>query len=178
MKSLNQKKLEAKTMNTRAALLAAGCVALMAPGGCRPDLVVVTIETTGPSSIDPEDHVEVPVRVVVRNQGNAAAGGFKVSFQYTGGVNTPDTNAVVPFTDAAGQVVWYPGTGTSSPLSAGKEVTFEGKLLFGQAEHGVTVSLTAMADSCRGDEFMPEYCRVQESNEGNNTSTTIPIVLP
>jgi hypothetical protein len=38
--------------------------------------------------------------------------------------------------------------------------------------------LKAIADSCSGDEFMPDYCRVEESNETNNESTPISIALP
>jgi hypothetical protein len=63
-------------------------------------------------------------------------------------------------------------------LPAGREVTFVGTVNFSAEERGATVSLTATADSCSGDELMPEYCRVAESNERNNESRLISMTLP
>ncbi len=147
-------------------LLMVGC------GGRRPDLVVTTLEATGPATVNAENSVEVPIRVVVRNQGHAPAGIFKVATEYTG----PQGTFVVAFTVPGQSSIWYPAT--SSPLAAGNEVTFAGKVTFNSAVHGVTVSLKATADSCSGDEFMPDYCRVAESNEANNGSAAISLSLP
>ena len=142
--------------------------------GCngQPDLVVTTLETTGSASVNSEGSAEVPIRVIVKNQGDAAAGIFKVSTEYTG----PNGTFVVAFTVPTQSDIWYPYTSTS--LAAESEVIFDGKVTFHPALHGVTVSLKAIADSCSGDEFMPDYCRVEESNEGNNESTTISVLLP
>jgi len=147
------------------ALLMSGCVG-------KPDLVVTTLETTGAATVNSEGSVEVPIRVVVRNQGNAAADIFKVATDYTG----PDGTYVVAFTVPGQSSMWYPYTSTS--LAAGSDVTFAGKVTFHPDVHGVTVSLKATADSCSGDEFMPDYCRVEESNEGNNESAAISVSLP
>jgi hypothetical protein len=61
-------------------------------------------------------------------------------------------------------------------LASGAEETFEGVLQFSRG--GRAVSVWARADSCSGDEFMPDWCRVAERNEGNNQSAAIPLVLP
>jgi len=55
---------------------------------------------------------------------------------------------------------------------------FGGKVTFHPSMQGATVSLTAIADSCAGEEFMPSYCRVQESNETNNVSAPLSLSLP
>jgi hypothetical protein len=38
----------------------------------------------------------------------------------------------------------------------------------GPSLHGQRITIIPRVDSCSGDEFMPDYCRVQESNEANN----------
>lgn len=151
------------------------CVSLFMVA-CAPDLVVTTLEITGPATVNPENSVEVPIRAVIKNQGNAEAGIFKISTDYTGGAIDPGRTFTVAFTVPGQSSIWYPATSTS--LAAGNEVTFAGKVTFNPSEHGVAVSLKATADSCSGDEFMPDYCRVKESNEGNNTSAAISVSLP
>lgn len=141
--------------------------------GCSPDLVVTTFETTGAPTVNVEGSAQVPVRVVVRNQGNASAGTFKVATEYTGSAGT----FVVSFSVPGQSSVWYPFT--AAPLAAGQDVTFLGNVIFHPSVHGETVSLVAIADSCSGDEFTPAYCRVNESNEGNNESAALTgIALP
>jgi len=144
--------------------------------GCKPDLVVTTLETTGPATINAQNSVEVPVRVVVRNQGNEPAGVFKISTEYTGGAINPSNTFAVAFTVPGQPNIWYPYT--DGTLAAGSSVPFAGKVTFHPSEHGVTVSLKARADSCSGDEFMPAYCRVEESSETNNDSAALSVSLP
>jgi subtilase family serine protease len=141
--------------------------------GCKPDLVITTFQTTGSAIVNPQGSVEVPIRVVVKNQGTGNAGIFKVATHYT---DPGGSTYVVAFTVPGQSSIWYPYT--SAPLAAGSDVTFAGKVTFHPAVHGVTVYLKGTADSCSGDEFMPNYCRVQESNEGNNESTPIQVSLP
>lgn len=146
---------------------------------CTPNLVVTTLELDplNPATVNPlNNSAEVPIRVVIKNQGNAAAEKFKVSTEYTGGTIDPARNFVVAFTVPGHSSIWYPAT--SASLAAGDEVAFRGKLIFNPSERGVTVSLKATADSCSGDEFMPDYCRVEESNEGDNESVAISVLLP
>jgi len=144
------------------------------------DLIVTAWRNTGPvtrgyaitiTALLPGDF-EVPFQVVVKNQGGLPAGIFKVSVSYTG----PDGTFVIPFTVPGQQDNRYPYT--SAPLAAGASVTFEGKVILSARLQGQTVSLRALADSCAGEERMPGYCRVQESNEGNNESAPVAVSLP
>jgi hypothetical protein len=133
-----------------------------------PDLRVRVLEATGPAIVNAENGVEVLVLVVVRNQGTMAATFFKTAMEYT----RPEGTFAVAFTVPGQSDIWYPWT--SAPLAPQAEVTFTGKVTFHPAVRGVVVSLTAIADSCSGDEFMPDYCRVKESNEDDQSG---PIVL-
>lgn len=153
-------------------LVLVGAAALFAAGCASTDLVVTRWETTGPATVDGSNHAVVPVRVVVRNQGTAAAGKFKVCTNYQG----TQGNFAVAFTVPGQTDIWYPYT--SSPLSGGDEVTFAGNLTFHPSVHNETVTVKATADCCSGDEFMPDYCRVQESDETNNDSPNISVALP
>lgn len=162
-------------MKTEKFVVLVGCVGLCL-SGCAADLVVTKLQTMGSPTVNAENSVEVPIQVVVKNQGGAAADVFKVATEYTGGTLDPTRTFVVAFTVPGQTDIWYPRT--NSPLAAGGTVAFLGKVTFHPSQHGVTVSLKATADSCSGDEFMPDYCRVQESNEGNNESTPISVSLP
>ncbi len=118
-------------------------------------------------------YFEVPIRVIVKNQGDLTASTFKVSVSYTG----PDGSTfLAPFTVPGQSSTWYPSTSTS--LDGGNTVTFDGIVSLSSKLQGQTVSLQATADSCAGDEFMPKYCRVAESNEANNVSAPISVYLP
>ena len=158
-------------------LLFSGCVA----NGVRipdsyslPDLVVPTLETKGTPTVNlEEEHIEVPIRVVVENQGDKAADFFQVAAFYTDTGGEHVGHFAVP-----GQVnTFYPST--SELLAAGGNVTFVGKLILPPLAGGSTVSIKVKADTCIGAEFVdPEYCRVEESNEDNNESAAILVSLP
>lgn len=138
-----------------------------------PDLVITALDSTGLPQINAKGEVEAPIRMVVRNQGNAEAGIFKVSTDYTaptGGV------FAVAFTVPGQNSLWYPFT--SAPLPAGGEIAFEGWVTFLPSLQGQTVSLAGLADSCSGDERMPAVCRVEESQENNNQSGSLSLTLP
>ncbi|TCP41403.1 CARDB domain-containing protein [Rhodovulum marinum] len=155
--------------------LALASAALVA--GCGADLVVSNVQPNGAPVINADNAVEYPLRVVVTNQGTDPAGPFKVSTHYSGGAIDPARTFSVGFDVPPGApFVYYPSTTT--PLAPGASVTFDGHLVFHPAEHGVNVALSARADSCAGDEMMPPYCRVEESNEGNNASAPITLALP
>lgn len=147
------------------------------PPGPMPDLTITTFETTGPATArTTSGHVEVPVRVVVKNQGGAAAGVFKVSTDYQ---DSTGRTYMCPFSVPGQEDTWCPHT--DAPLAAGSEVTFEGKVVF-TLTRGETVSLWAIADSCADEEHFTEplvtHCRVVESNEDNNDSAPISVQLP
>lgn len=153
-------------------LLGAGLALTLLAGCAGADLVVTSIQVTGPASVNANNSVELPVDVVVANVGQEDAGQSKVCTRYSGS----DGNFVVAFTVPGQPGFWYPFT--ADPLPAGGTETFSGILTFHPAVHGETVSITAYADCCSGDEFMPSYCRVDEGNEGNNASTSISEALP
>jgi hypothetical protein len=155
------------------AVIAVSSVILMFFFACngKPDLVVSSLQVTGPPVLNAGAY-ELPIRVVVNNQGSSAAGVFKVSVEYTG----PGGTFAVSFTVPGQPNIWYPYTTVG--LAAGNSVTFDGKLTFHPSVNSVTVTIKAIADSCGGDEFMPGYCRVDESNEANNKSTAVTVVLP
>lgn len=136
----------------------------------KPDLVVPTLQATGPATINAEGRVILPIRVVVGNQGDAAAGRFKVAAEYTRSAGTFAVAFTVP-----GHDIWYPYV---SSLAAAGARELRGSLTFHPAARGETVLLRVIADSCSGDEFMPTYCRVDESNESNNASRTVSVSLP
>lgn len=140
-----------------------------------PDLVVTRIESTGPATVNETNFVEVPISVTVLNRGTADAGIFKTSIMFIG-PNTFENGFNVAFTVPDQSDRWYPWTRNS--LAPGSEVSFRGILTFHSSRRGQTISLYAVVDSCGGDEFMPAYCRVIESNEGNNNSNTISLMLP
>lgn len=138
----------------------------------KPDLIVTALETTGEASVR-GSNVILPVDVTVKNQGNGFADPFKVSVEYT----TPGNSQsyVVAFTAEETSNV-NPDTGfypfTRNVLSPGQDVTFTGELTFIDTSLlGQQLSLTAIADSTSGDEFIPSYGRVDESNEDNNSAT-------
>jgi hypothetical protein len=138
----------------------------------RPDLVVTDLDSTGPIIVNNQGNPEAPIRAVVKNIGEASAGIFKLAAEYTSQQRTFTAAFTVPGQSNS----FYPFT--SSPLAPGNTVTFEGKVVFSSSLRGTTVTLRIIADSCSGDEFMPSYCRVEESNESNNVSSAISLRLP
>jgi hypothetical protein len=137
-----------------------------------PDLVVTTLKTTGDVEFSAEGNVQVPIRVVVENRGGSEAEVFKVSTSYI----APGQGArLAPFTVPGQGDPRHPFTG--APLPSEGRVTFDGIVTFPPELYGEKVALSALADSCAEDEFMPGYCRVEEGNEGNNMSAWIPVNL-
>ncbi len=114
----------------------------------QPDLVISALDFNGSARINRSGEIEVPIRLAVRNQGNAEAAVFKVSTDYTG----PNGTFVVAFTVPGQNNIWYPFTNTAAP---GDEVVFAGVVPSPPICMGQNVSLTGLADSCSGDEFMP-----------------------
>lgn len=148
----------------------------VAPSSGLPDLVVTSVATESGTSVNSNGNVVVPIRAVVTNQGTGTADVFKVAAHYTGGAIDPSRRFQVAFSAPGSASVQYPFT--SDPLAAGASVTIRGELIFNSAERDVSVALDIEADSCAGDEFMPGYCRVIETDETNNISTPIPVALP
>lgn len=138
----------------------------------QPDLVVTEFRTTGAVTVRTDGFQEVPVRVVVENQGNGIAQRFMLSARYI----TSRGDFMRPFTVPGQSSQWKPQTMAS--LYPNETVAIEGKLVGFPSSSGETVDFYIKADSCDGDEFMPSYCRVRESDETNNESDRIPVTLP
>jgi hypothetical protein len=137
-----------------------------------PDLIITSIRFTGRPRVV-GGSAKVPITVVVKNQGSAPAARFKVALEY----KLPDGRTfAVSFVVPGETDRWYPWTDVA--LGAGRIVTFSGEAVFIPSLHRTRVSLWAIADSCSGDEFMENYCRVEESNENNNKSVTLSVTLP
>jgi len=114
--------------------------------------------------------VQIPVRVVVTNQGNTVAGVFKVVVPYF----EQKGSGYALFTVSGQADPRFPFTGFLLP--AGSSVALDGVVTLYPSSAGQDIWLWAIADSCVGDDGFPVYCRVLESDEGNNQSK--PIVIP
>jgi hypothetical protein len=136
--------------------------------GQLPDLVVDTMFTTDTVSFTNQGS-EQPVRVVIRNVGNALAGAFKVAAEYTDIKGLSPGRFVVP-----GQTPDSIYSFTQNPLAPGEAVTLDGKIIFLFAGGDVPVMLRLLVDSCRGEELTQVFCRVDEFDEGNNVSAELP----
>lgn len=146
------------------------------PGGL-PDLTIRIDNVGRPSSVG--DNIEIPFRVTVQNIGSGPAGTFKVSVSYviaTGRRTGLNLEGGVPFSVPGQANIWYPAT--TAPLAARGQITFDGKVIFNKAYAGTGVRLQAIVDSIAGDEIMPDYVRVRESNETNNSSDWRAVDLP
>jgi hypothetical protein len=138
-----------------------------------PDLTVTAAATGTPSFISPSE-ANLPLTVTIANLGDATATRFKLS------VDVTDSSGrfVKPFTVPGQADRWYPW---KTGLARGATYSFRGTLYVGipggTSLHGQRITIVPRVDSCSGDEFMPDYCRVRESNEANNgfsRSVTLP----
>jgi hypothetical protein len=137
-----------------------------------PDMIA-SLRTTGAPAVV-NGSVELPVTVQVKNQGYGQFGKFKVSVEFKRvGFND---SFVVAF-DVPGQNNdWYPMV--IDPIGHEQSATFAGRLTFDPAVRGERIVLRAIADSCAGDNGMPDFCRIRESDERNNKSAPVWVALP
>jgi len=136
----------------------------------RPDLVPRITEIGSPTVVG--EQIEIPLTVVVQNMGLGQAGIFAVSTRYESvSGSTLGRSADVPFKVPGQANQFYPMTSSMLQAngSSGDSVTFRGKVIFDRAFSGTTVKLYVIADAGVGDEFLPDFGRVRESNESNNT---------
>jgi CARDB len=130
-----------------------------------PDLRVTQV-TPGTPSFEEDGSANVPLTVTIKNFGRSTATRFKISVdvQVDG-----EPRYVKPFTVPGQSDIWYPW---QNGLASGEEVTFNGNLVIsnpsGDSLIGKWVTISTMVDSISGDEFIPEWGRVTESNEENN----------
>jgi hypothetical protein len=74
--------------------------------------MVRVLEATGPATVNAENSVEVPIRVVVRNQGTMAASFFKTAMEYT----RPEGTFAVAFMSLGKATLGSPGQVLRLPL--------------------------------------------------------------
>lgn len=130
------------------------------------DLKAVSLEV-GDTSFDLGGSVaRVPVWFRIENAGSAPSGSFKLSIDV---IDSSGKRTVVPFTVRGQENIWYP---TFSGLTGLAQTEISGEITLGEPSdpdlHGQVFKLVAEVDSCSGEEFMPGYCRVVESDETNN----------
>jgi hypothetical protein len=169
--SLAQTPEEIEELNRRVFSFPTPEFAIMAP-----DLIVNAAGLRGEPAFQQSGQsakIHVPFQVLVRNQGHAMAGPFKVAVEYTAMDQPP---LIVPFSVPGAASSFYPST--SKNLLPGELAIFDGELIFFDDHQGQTVSVRAIADSCSGEEFAPAYCAVAEFFELNNRSPFVPIDLP
>jgi hypothetical protein len=143
-----------------------------------PDLITAEPEVTDDAVLGRKD-VRVPVAIRIVNQGDIAAGPFKVSVHVT--VGTDQFSARFLALDTETVDPSYPYVFTTADLSAAEgenEVVIAGTVVLSRALQGTEVELFAKADSCAEEETLPEECRVPELNEMNNESVRLVIPLP
>jgi hypothetical protein len=108
------------------------------------------------------------------NLGDATGTRFKLSVDVIDSIG----RFVKPFTVLGSGDRWYPW---KTGLTRGGTHSFRGTLYVGTpcgaSLHGQRITIIPRVDSCSGDEFMPDYCRVRESNEANNENSRS-ITLP
>jgi len=134
---------------------------------------VATIQRTNDPIFDNGDY-GVPVEVTVTNRGTSAAAVFSTSTEYA---HPQLGRFLVPLLATDGELY---DLQTTAELEPGQSVTFVGVVLLNPDLAGETVELTVVADSCSGDgsSVAESYCRVEESDETNNRSAPIRVLLP
>jgi hypothetical protein len=130
-----------------------------------PDLRVTQV-IPGTPSFEGRSVANVPLTVTIKNFGASTKERFKISVdaQVDG-----EPRYVRPFTVPRQSNMWYPW---QNGLVSGAEVTFTGNLQIGipsgDSLSGKSAFIYAIVDSISGDEFVPDWGRVMESNEENN----------
>ncbi len=155
----------------RVSLLRAPCPT---PIPAKPDLVISSISQASEPTWNEECTVLfVPMSYTVKNVGDRASGKFASNLHYY----TPGSN--IPLSSQCGQF-----TGNSCPqaaLNPGESVIFsdQANLFLRELTDG-SIEVQAVADvegyglACTDQ----SYCRVDESNEGNNASIRLNIAIP
>lgn len=141
-------------------------------GGGHADLVVSRMAMVGTPAVAGAT-IDVPIQVDVTNRGTETAQLFKVAMELASRGGSPQQ---VAFAVEGERDPQYPFTRV--PLRAGATAAIRGRIRVPLSHRGTTVTFRAVADSCAGEEFMPDYCRVRETNEANNASGGTAVSLP
>jgi hypothetical protein len=127
--------------------------------------------------------MRVPVRLLVRNEGNVAAPILRLAAEYTGREGPVLARFVLTRSAAftAGFIF------TTAPLAPGQELTIDGFVvmprLLSSTQARQSVPFRIRADYCEDERrtlqtALPVYCRVDEFSETNNVSPDITVRLP
>ena len=117
------------------------------------------------------DFVFVSMYAIINNQGGQQADIFRVSVDGTASDGTFDRLYFVQ-----GQEPWN-WIFTTEPLPPGGQVVFRGLVGFPSSLTGQNATITAIVDSCSGEETFVAGCRVSEQNEDNNLSNPLDVIL-
>jgi hypothetical protein len=156
---------------------------LLIPNICAaaPDLYT-TLRVTGPGILNKATgKYSVPVRVSVRNSGNDIAGRFKIGIEFS---HTSFAGLrLIPFTNVVSSDRAFSGDGfyvwTERAIFPGAAYTFTAMALIpSSVPRAASIKLRASSDVCFGEEFMPYFCRLEESNEDNNRTDLQNATLP
>ena len=134
-------------------------VNIMACAGSKPDLEIVLVKCP---NVAEQTQYGMPIEMLIANKGTKASSRFKVSAEHIQSAS----RYTIQLNNQKGDNSWYiwhdapiQATTKTERLTAYMDWN---KQLSGPQEFVITV------DSCIGDELMPNYCRVEESNEKNN----------
>jgi hypothetical protein len=109
----------------------------------------------------------LPLRILVTNQGGSDTGPFKIAVR---GRTAISAEAPRPFFLNGDPQGYYINVDNLPP---GGQAEYTGFVAFLGGHPDTNAWVTAEADSCSGDELMPDYCRVQEYDERNNVSNVL-----
>jgi hypothetical protein len=133
-----------------------------------PDLKITAMDL-GRADFISESEANIPLSVTIKNVGDTTNTKFKLSVDVIAPFDGYMMQNPKPFTVPGQGDRWYPW---KTGLASGATYTFTGSLYVGYPNKdkllGQTITVIPHVDSCSGDEFMEDYCRVRESNEGNN----------
>lgn len=152
-----------------------GTLLLEVPILAKADLIIESLDIADEPRYDESGNIKIPVTVVVRNQGNAVTEAFQVAIalaptfrsglSQTATINSPYTVMV-----------------SSDPVAPGAVATLMTELVLSRAQHITQGTLAAWADACTSEGQLNwasgNICRVDESDEENNTLLREDVVLP
>jgi len=128
----------------------------------KPDLIISEVNASRGLRLNNGTHM-VPVTFKVTNRGNLDAGAFYVQATYRRPSLGEDTWVSLK---TSGRDVLI------RSLRAGETRTVRA-IVAGMRPETNPSTVTIHADSCIGSEFMPDFCNVDERNEGNNSTLKV-----
>jgi hypothetical protein len=134
-------------------------VFLPSPLLAKPDLEIVILKNPNPEE---STTTGMPIIIKIANKGTTASGRFKISAEHI----QPSGRYVIQLGKQKGDNSWYvwyekPILATTTIVEVSLYMKWSKPL---KGLHDFVIKV----DSCLGDEFLPPYCRVDESNENNN----------